>query len=149
MVTLEELINITNEFKPVLFVNAERLSADSLKITRFAGVRRISFTAHTVDKIKTGNVRVSQIHFIIPKGENVNTYIPDIRTDRVLVRSASPWYKYAFGYNNQRVKAHFGTLSKFTVKGTGGSINPRDYPGLDKHLLFLTKYLMRTNRIKQ
>jgi len=85
--------------------------------------------------------RTAQMQFVLPKDVKIEDYRPSISKDRVLVRCSSPWYKYAFGYNNARIKAQFGRISEFTVLGTGRPVNPKNYPGLDKHLIAMTRAL--------
>ena len=147
MATLKDLIVSTNRFKPILFRNAENIKVERLNISRNIGTRTVMFSAITRD-LGDNKARTTQMQFITPKGTDVSEYVPSIARDRVQVRSSSPWYKFAFGYNNKRIGAQFGVLSKFTVKGTGRPVNPDNYPGLDKHLIALTEFLRLKKYIK-
>lgn len=147
MATLQQLIRSTQRFKPVLFDNARSVNITQLNVTRFVGVRQVMFTAINSDP-ETNTRRTAQMQFTVPKGEDANSYVPKIAKDSVRVRSSSPWYKFAFGFNNQRIGAQFGRVSKFTVKGTGRPVNPGNVPGIDKHLIALTRELIRRKLIK-
>ena len=155
--SLQDLIASTKKFKPDLFINANRIpKVDSLKITRFVGTRSILYSAMTRDvegpaahSSSSNKPRSVQIQFTVPKGEDVKSYTPSIKNDRVLVRSESPYYRFAFQYNNKKNKAHFGKIKPFKVKGTGKPINPENYPGIDKHLIALTKAMQDNKLIKE
>lgn len=142
MATLRQLLQSTQRFKPALFINADTVSVQSLTITRSKGVRTILFSAQTKDTDSPSG-RTAQMQFVIPKEEveNIEDYKPSISKDRVLVRTSSPWYRFAFQYNNQRLKAQFGKIKPFTVSGKGRPVNPKNQPGLDKHLIALLRAL--------
>ena len=154
MTTLIELINSTQKFKPVLFGHANSVEVQQTKITRARGVRTVLFSCITQDKgdpkiAHTKNQRRrSLIMFVAPPGTDVKNYAPSISKDKVLVRSSSPWYRYAFQYNNKRVKAQYGSINPFEVLGTGRPINPKNYPGLDKHLIGLVRALKSNKLIR-
>jgi hypothetical protein len=145
MPTLMNLIESTQTFKPVLFINADRVYIEQLNISRSKGTHTILFSAISKDRDSPAG-RTCQIQMVCPKHVNIEQYRPSIAKDRALVRSSSPWYKYAFGYNNKLRSAHFGTVSEFKVTGTGHPINPLRYPGLDKHLIALIRAL-RDNKL--
>lgn len=140
MATLQDLIRSTRDFKPALFDNAQGVYVDQLNISRSKGTNTILFTATTRDSDKNKG-RTAQMQFVVPSDVDLEDYKPSISQDRVLVRSSSPWYKFAFGYNNKDIGAHFGKVSQFTVKGTGRPVNPRNKPGLDKHLIAMMNTL--------
>ena len=140
MATLQELIKSTVKFKSTLFTSSDRITTKAVKITRQAGVRTVLFSGQSVDSESSGG-RSVQVNFIVPRGVDVKTYVPSISDDRVQVRSSSPWYRFAFQYNNQKIGAHFGRVHSFTVKGTGRPVNPDNYPGLDKHLIGFVRAL--------
>ena len=151
--TLNDLVNSTHEFKPALFFTADRVNIDQTKITKNRGVRTILYSGITRDyaantKGEPYKTRSTQIQFTMPRGVDVSDYVPSAENDIVHVRSSSPFYKFAFGFNNKRDGAHFGTVSSFTVKGTGKPINPKNFNGLDKHLLAYSKALAENGLIR-
>lgn len=146
MTTLRELIQSTQRFKPKLFANANSVEIKQTKITRARGVRTVLFSSVTKDQGNPG--RTAQIMFVASKGTDVKNYAPSISKDKALVRSSSPWYRYAFQYNNQRVKAQYGRIKPFEVLGTGRPVNPGNYPGLDKHLIALVRALQQHKLIR-
>lgn len=144
MPTLAEMVALTQDYKPVLFSNAENVSVVQINRSVFIGMKSVVFSGTTKDS-ESPDGRTIQMMFVLKN--MVEPYLPSITKDRVLVRSSSPFYRYAFQYNNKRVGAHLGALSPFTVLGTGRPINPLNYPGLDKHLLGLVRNLRITRMI--
>lgn len=147
MATLSDLIRNTEKYKPLLFINADRIRIERINITRSQGTRSILFSTVTKDT-EHNHGRKTQMMFIVPPGVDVKDYKPSIEDDRVLVRTASPFFKFAYGYNLKRDGALFGKVSQFTVKGTGKPINPKNISGLDKHLISLGRYLRDSNLIR-
>ena len=154
MATLIDLINSTEKFKPNLFAHANSVEVQQTKITRARGVRTVHFSCVTQDKgdpkrAHTKNQRrITHIMFVADRGVDVKNYAPSISKDKVLVRSSSPWYRYAFQYNNKKIKAQYGSIKPFEVLGTGRPINPMNYPGLDKHLIALVRALKSNKLIR-
>ncbi len=89
------------------------------------------------------NPRAVQILFynISPERMAKEKVVPLMWKDPVRVRSQSPFYKFCFQYPNLKNGALFGPPRRFTVKGTGRPVNPRNMPGLDKHLLASLAFL--------
>ena len=147
MATIQDLLSSTQKFKPKLFKNARGPKLVTLRITRFKGTRTLLFTGTSKDPA-TQNLRTVQMQFVAPPDVDIQEFRPSIFKDRVLVRCSSPWYKYAFGYNNKRIKAQFGRVSTFRVKGTGRPVNPKNFPGVDKHLISMIRALIATGSIR-
>ena len=151
--TLQSLISSTRDFKPVLFQNATTVSVQSVNITRqnlTPSTARILFSGVTKDTESPSGRRV-QMQFIISgkAATDIEEYVPSMTGDKVQVRSTSPFYKYAFSYNNKNEDAHFGRAMPFRVKGTGRPVNPKNFPGLDKHLLAFANTLENEGLISQ
>lgn len=151
MATLQSLTNSTRSYKPILFQNARSVRVETIKVTTSFGTRTKFFSTTTRDPTaKSGVGRRCQIAFVYPSGttkEELEACVPIFSKTRALVRSGSPFYKFAFGYNNRRIGAHQGTLSTFSRKGTRPPINPKNSPGLDKHLIGLVDQLIKRKLI--
>ena len=151
--TLNDLVKSTHDFKPSFFFTADRVNIDQTKITRNRGVRTILYSgisrdyAANTDK-EPYKTRTVQIQFSMPRGVDVEDYVPSAENDVVTVRSSSPGYKFHFQYSNKARGAQFGSVSPFTVSGKGRPVNPKNYPGCDKHILAYAKALSENGLIR-
>ena len=146
-VTVDYLLKQTKKFKAHLFTNAQTVTMQNLKVTNWKGTRTKLFSGTMQDRVKTGSTRNAYVFFTVPKDVDMDHYKPSMSKDLVRVRSTSPFYRYAFQYNNKRIKAHYGPVKDFSVKGTGRPTNPKNFPGLDKHLIAFINVLHKSKQI--
>lgn len=146
MPTFTDLLRTGRRHTQAPFRNSRNVAIETVRVTRSVGTRTILFTGTSYDpNTETGGCAI-QMQFVVPKEAAIDErtmkeYKPSLSKDRILVRSSCPWYKFAYGYNNAREKAHFGRVSQFQVQGTGRPVNPRNFAGLDKHLIALGRAL--------
>ena len=149
--TLQELIDNLEEWKPHLAVRGDRVDIQQVKVTRSVGTRTILFSGISRDReMGVEHIgRTVQMQFLAPPGVDVTNHVPSITEDRVYVRSSSPWFKYALAYPLKDAGALFGRVSPFQVKGTGKPVNEKRIAAIDKHLLALTKALLSDRLIQR
>ena len=77
MPSIQQLITSTSKFKSKLLDNAFNVKVISVNVTRMEGTRTILFSGVTKDSESLAG-RTVQLQFIVPKGEDVQTYVPSI-----------------------------------------------------------------------
>jgi len=174
MKTVRQLLRSTEEFKPILFENAYGIDIESLKTSVSRGTKSILHVLVTRDQVHkqtkfplnrkrdiplgTTYAKASRKYRDHDKGPIAHgrsvqvQFVTDLEVpnldSRILVRSSSPGYKYHFQYPNKKVQCHWGAISPFKVKGTGRPVNPKNYPGLDKHLIAVLRYMYKTGLLR-
>ena len=149
--TLFQLYQSTKKLKSSLIVSSKAISVSNFNVT--VDTRRGMKVFSAISKDEKGKTRRQVVMAFKPReGDDLadlTAFTPHMKTDDVMVNSGSPWYTFICQNANIKAGCHYGDVTRYKVKGTGRSANPRGIPSCDKHLLGFMRELLSSNLITQ
>lgn len=149
--TLSELYQSTKRLKAGLIDSSKYVNISSFNVT--VDTRKGLKVFSAIAKDAKSNTRRQVVMAFTPQDDSdlvdLTAFVPNFKYDQVKVSSGSPWYKFTLQNANKKVRAHFGPIERYSVKGTGRSQNSKGIPGMDKHLLAFMRELISNRLVTQ
>ena len=151
------LLTSTEKVNDTSLKNADASTkVSNLALHYYKGVKTLTFTGEIKSSVKAAKYSCIVTFTKVDADENLTDEEvmqgfypkPSLSENDIQVRCSCPSYRFRYSYQNSRNSASTGSKVKaYTSKHMRPSVNPKNLPGVCKHLIEFVNYLVENGFI--